>query len=412
MSLRPSSPPRAPLWALLAAACAHPGDDCPGEAAALDVAEEPLCFEHLESEHLFAYPIGEKTDAAVSDAGAYFLNQHIDLASLLQGYAPDAGEMPASVEPDPGGGGAARVMAWLEQGRAPFHVSESATCGGFEARLMGNCGAILFPKSLDDDRLFGAAVDEEDFWSKVVFGLRDGEGNLLDEDGAVIETREDGWPDAYADLDRVAPDYDYDDVVQGDWRVDAVTWTDETRATLHLTLDTFKGHAFFFSLCGDAFVSLPPVVPAIFNIESAHFTLDVEAGLFTIEESPAQNEQVLSASSCDEEAAECALRVVIDPAALSGLPDVMGSGAFLEASKDCTDTVTGNGNGEGEYDPLGCHVHQDGADFYELPDYLPLLLETRTGAGSSIAMSVGPSYSYLLEDTLRGQLRYWCGAYD
>lgn len=358
----------------------------------------------------------------------HWANENLHFEDLIQGYSPEekSGDIPdgndeGDIDPDKNItanshlAGVAKIMAWKNNNFENLHPNKTANACGFVTD--GTCAAILFPKNLNDPRLFGPNLKNESFWSPVVFGKRNTKKELLDVDGEVIPTKKNGWPVDPDDVNDIAPDYNFYDIVQGDITVDTLD-LDKDSVTAHLTIHGFTGHAFAFSVCNYGGKTFPPAMPIIFNIKELKLRLDdiqikkiqldSHGDEFILEDQVGEKGTVVPENRpCINN--NCTNKLIIDPKniKLDGPADQQS--IYMSASQDCSDKEVGAVYTEDHYfEPFGCNLHPDFvANGY--PKYNWILLETRNDS-DWLTDFPGPGLITQLQEVLRNTIRdqIWC----
>ncbi|MBI4412591.1 MAG: hypothetical protein HY541_08925 [Deltaproteobacteria bacterium] len=339
-----------------------------------------------------------------------FLNDNVHFEDLVQGYsADDDGDIPGEIESNSHLSGVAKVMSWIENGRKNFNPSDTDNACNYHTE--GTCASILFIKNLDDDRLFGDDVNEEDFWSPVVFGKRNEDGKLLDTHGNVIRTKANGWPEDDDDIDDIAPDYDFNDIEQGKFTVDKIDFENDGKLTAHITLHGFKGHAIAFAMCEYGAMSFPPSIPIVFNIDQLKIRLDdiqikkiqldSQGNEYFLDEKDEHGNSIPENRTCT--GGNCSNKLIIDPDNIQ-LEGNSNDSIYMSASHDCADENVGAiWSDDAYYEPFGCDLHEDFVDA-GFDEYYWMLLETRNEL-DYLTMAPGPSLIVLLQEVLRNTFK-------
>lgn len=377
------------------------------------VTEKAPIMLHVNSETLDGSNTSSRNLIKALEKG---LNDNVKFADLVQGYTPnDEGEIPADVEPNSHLTGLPKLMQWLADGRSDstpnvienFKPSQTDNACGYNTP--GTCAAIMFIKNLDDPRLFGSDVNKEEFWSPVVFGKRNSSGQLLDRSGRTIETKANGYPKKESDIEKIAPNYDFDDVQQGKFKVDKLEMKNDGLLTAHITLHGFKGHAVAFTTCEYGAMSFPPAIPIIFNIKELKLRLDdvqlkkiqlKEDGTeYFTSETDKYGNPVPENRPCSS--GRCTNKLIIDESKL-----VVNDGSassqsvYMSASEECTDYEVGSmGSSNSTYKPFGCDLHEDFVEAGFDENYW-MLLETRNEL-DYLTNNPGPSLLVLFQEVLR-----------
>lgn len=358
----------------------------------------------------------------------HLANENLHFEDIIQGYIPEekSGDIPdgndegdidpdKDIKPNSHLSGVAKIMAWKNNNFQNFNPHQ--TDNACDYNTQGTCAAILFPKNLDDPRLFGKNLKNEPFWSPVVFGKRNTKKELLDMNGKIIPTKKNGWPVDPDDISDIAPDYNFYDIEQGPITVDKIN-LDHESVTAHLTIHGFSGHAFAFAVCEYGALSFPPVMPIVFNIKELKLRLDdiqikkiqldANGHEYVLEDKVGEHgEPIPENRPCTNN--NCTNKLIIDPNNIKLAGPIEEQGIYMSASKECKDTDVGAIYTEkAEFEPFGCNLHPDFvAEGHQ--KYNWVLMETRNEL-DYLAIAPGPSLIVQLQEVLRNTIKdqIWC----